>query len=648
MKSYRLHTIHAFFVLLIMALLVGFGAGAPAAFAEEPLVFAEHVASETEETQALELIPDTEQTTELLAEKPDEDERAIAQQDSIEDDVQSPANAFEAEHANSTVDVFEAEHANSTVDVPTPVDALEAEHANSTVDAQNLAKTAEEPVLVPAATSGITMWRLYNPNSGEHFYTGNLYEAKQVAKAGWNWEGVGWVAPSSGEPVYRLYNPNAGDHQYTLHAAERDMLVTVGWNYEGIGWYSDTNKTVALLRQYNPNARAGSHNFTVNTQEKNMLVQAGWKDEGIGWYGVALAPEGTIGSFWLDGPGGNRAWVKANGQVQTGYFEQGAASYYAPSSNGWVVRGRYDDGAGHVYLADSQGRLATKTGWLITSAYGDGVQRYWMERLASGAVAARSGHFQVVGNHYWGLANKGYVLRGKLSMGAGVLLANNDGVLAWKTGWLVTGDYDGGTIQRYYIDSSPGSGLHGAHTGFFTVSNKSYYGIKDKGYVLRNAKLEYGTKTFDANNDGALTERTIYAPGAMGAKAQGYSSPTNYLILVNVNEHLVNVYQGSKGAWNQVKSMLCTVGKPSTPTVRGVFSVGSRGYSFGTNTYTCYYWVQWNGDYLFHTIKYVAGTWEVYDGRLGVDASDGCVRLAAENAKWIYQNIPSGTTVVVY
>lgn len=84
------------------------------------------------------------------------------------------------------------------------------------------------------------MWRLYNPNSGEHFYTGNTAERDHLVRVGWKCEGKGWTAPVKGDPVYRLYNPNAGDHHYTLNSAERDMLVRAGWRYEGIGWYSAT------------------------------------------------------------------------------------------------------------------------------------------------------------------------------------------------------------------------------------------------------------------------------------------------------------------------------------------------------------------------------------------------------------------------
>ena len=36
------------------------------------------------------------------------------------------------------------------------------------------------------------------------------------------------------------------------------------------------------------------------------------------------------------------------------------------------------------------------------------------------------------------------------------------------------------------------------------------------------------------------------------------------------------------------------------------------------------------------------------DGRLGQSISQGCVRLDIDNAKWIYNNIPSGTKVKIY
>lgn len=138
----------------------------------------------------------------------------------------------------------------------------------------------------PLATG--SMYRLYNPYTGEHFYTASFDEMIANVQLGWLYEGIGWTAPEkSNTPVYRVYNPYAGDHHYTMSEAERDQLVAVGWSDEGIGWYSDDAEGVPLYRQYNPNAQAGSHNYTTSASERDSLVNIGWSDEGIGWYGVA-------------------------------------------------------------------------------------------------------------------------------------------------------------------------------------------------------------------------------------------------------------------------------------------------------------------------------------------------------------------------
>ena len=37
--------------------------------------------------------------------------------------------------------------------------------------------------------------------------------------------------------MYRLYNPNSGEHFYTASTNERDELLAAGWHDEGIAWY---------------------------------------------------------------------------------------------------------------------------------------------------------------------------------------------------------------------------------------------------------------------------------------------------------------------------------------------------------------------------------------------------------------------------
>ena len=156
---------------------------------------------------------------------------------------------------------------------------------NTVIQANNLTQydTGGSSSNKPTPVQTNAMYRLYNPNSGEHFYTASSTERDKVKKAGWHYEGIGWQAPKSGTPVYRLYNPNAGDHHYTLNANEKNNLVKVGWRYEGISWYSGGSKP--LYRLYNPNAKAGSHHYTLLQSERNNLIKAGGRSEGIGWYG---------------------------------------------------------------------------------------------------------------------------------------------------------------------------------------------------------------------------------------------------------------------------------------------------------------------------------------------------------------------------
>lgn len=137
------------------------------------------------------------------------------------------------------------------------------------------------------------MYRVYNPNSGEHFYTAHAAEKDNLVNVGWTYEGIGWIAPAySSAPVYRLYSGT--DHHYTKDAGERDELVRLGWSDEGIGWYSSDARTdIPLYRQFNPNVNpkarrnnSGSHNYTTSKGENDSLVNLGWHGEGIGWYAI--------------------------------------------------------------------------------------------------------------------------------------------------------------------------------------------------------------------------------------------------------------------------------------------------------------------------------------------------------------------------
>lgn len=263
----------------------------------------------------------------------------------------------------------------------------------------------------PVQAQGKDLYRFYNPNSGEHFYTQNPAEKDALIRYGWNFEGLGWTAPDTGLPVYRLYNPNAGDHHYTLSAAERDHLVSVGWNYEGIGWLSSDEDQKPVYRAYNPNAIVGAHHFTQNYQEILNLVRYGWKDEGIAWYGLLplLDPYYAPSKNYMRGEYG----YDAKGLKLAGVQKVGSSFYYfSPDKNGAVEKTQ-----GVQKAADGSTIWIGENGVLQSGLQSDGVIRRWFSALDGRMVTNR-----------WLLLD-GSMLQGKTDFA----WFNENGILASRT-----------------------------------------------------------------------------------------------------------------------------------------------------------------------------------------------------------------------
>ena len=154
------------------------------------------------------------------------------------------------------------------------------------VDMDHRYEGTETPSRSQNSKAVYNMYRLYNPNTGEHFFTADSSERDKLKKLGWRYEGIAWLSVTDQSvPVYRLYNSNGSEHHYTTSESERDKLIAAGWRDEGIGWYSDPDETTSIYRVYNPNAFSNNHHYTSSKAERDRLVAAGWRDEGLGWYG---------------------------------------------------------------------------------------------------------------------------------------------------------------------------------------------------------------------------------------------------------------------------------------------------------------------------------------------------------------------------
>ena len=267
----------------------------------------------------------------------------IAAQDS------SSVNTSVSETKTSQISVAEPNQSSS--DVTSSVSKTSAVSteipASSTTSTEQSTPPSRTSRALNKTIATQAMYRLYNANSGEHFYTANLFEAQQVINAGWNYEGIGWYAPVSGDPVYRVYNPQAGDHHYTLSSYEKDSLVKLGWRYEGIGWYSDTKKKVKLYRAYNPRAKSGSHNYTANFNEQRQLILVGWQDEGIAWYGSDIKPSDDKNQQPVQTYLPNQ-WYTVNGEKR-----------HTDQKSNWMTGFQWI--SGKVYYFDQSGNMKKNT-----------------------------------------------------------------------------------------------------------------------------------------------------------------------------------------------------------------------------------------------------------------------------------------------
>lgn len=295
---------------------------------------------------------------------------------------------------------------------------------------------------------------------------------------------------------------------------------------------------------------------------------------------------------------GHRYAFDARGYVPVGWYKDPSGAWYASTENG-VRTGWYHEGGSWYHLGDggtmTTGWLSSGGSWYHLSAGGQMVTGWsridgsWYHFDASGAMSASR----------WVRSGSWYYL-------------GNSGAMA--TGWFVAG----GTW--YYAESNGAMA-----TGWSQVGGTWNYFDRWKGFWVSDRA------GFEADWNYA---KSLY-------------SPTNYLVVVDTSAPHCMTFYWADGSWQPLTDMPCSVGKPSTPTITGTFTIKNRGRSFG-HGYTAYWWTQFSGDYLFHSVLYYEGTYTIMDGTLGGHVSHGCVRLRYEDAKWLHDTIPSGTYVTIY
>ena len=532
--------------------------------------------------------------------------------------------------------------------------------------------TPAAPTENTTPTPQSSRWR--QENGQFHYYKedGTLVTSQWIKDdSGWHYVDAagnaakGWYTTPNGktwyfDPSQDAYPAFVGAHLIDGKAYFFDEgygLVTKGWVHHQDGTWSYIGSDGSFLSDWKqlPNGKW----FYFDTEDPLHRMKVGVVQLSSGTFYVDEST-GMTSNSWVHLPNGGWAWAQSSGAFASGWFNtpNGKTWYFDSTKLGNPAYiGEHSINGKDYYFDEGYGLI--RNSWVTLT---NGVKRW------AGPDGMLTGRLSPNGIF---TADNGTQPTGTVKLPGLTLHIGSDHKV--KTGWVK----ENGKDYYYLNDGSAASdwvNIQGTYyyfntngekqTGWVHLKSGWYYlgadgkmrtgWIKDNGkdyYLDSNGTMvtgytTWGGKLYWSGADGAMEEQPCYYPD-MYRYAQNYYSATNWLIQIDTTGNRFAVYRGSHGNWVVWYEWQCTTGAPGMWTPHGQFTVGNKGLYFGSG-YRCWYYTTISGEYLIHSILYHADGYTVRDGRLGYNGSHGCVRLATENAKWVYDNIPYGTKIVIW
>ena len=478
-----------------------------------------------------------------------------------------------------------------------------------------------------------------------YFTNPNAKPATGWVKSGGKWY---WMQPEkNGAMATSTWITDQGKRYYVNASG----VMVKGWFKLSDGWYY-ANKSGA--QQMNGWVKSGSKWYWLQGDEEGLMAANQWiTDQNKRYY---LTGSGVMATKWFK-IGSDWYYANKSGAQQTnGWLKSGSKWYWLQGDEeGLMAANQWITDQGKQYYLTGSGAMATKwvkngSDWYYTNNSGarvmngwikSGSKWYWLQGDKEGLMLANEMK-TIEGKQYSFAADGAMRANSQVNLGNDVAgYASSSGAVSrigeYKDGKLVLTDNDG-KIQTGW-QKKAGKWFYGgeggvAHVGWLKLG-KTWY------YLDSSAAMVTGTRTIDGKTNIFAASGKWLGTDAMVTKAQGYSSGTPWLILVDRGRHTVGIFHGSKGNWNLEQKFSCVTGAPGSPTITGTFrTTGGKAMSLTTDS-RARWCTQISGGYFFHTI--LASTSE-----LGHSLSHGCIRLAPANAQWIYHNIKGGTTVSIY
>ncbi|MDY4670713.1 MAG: L,D-transpeptidase family protein [Oliverpabstia sp.] len=517
---------------------------------------------------------------------------------------------------------------------------------------------------------------------GKIYYFNNAYQVINTGKNGWYHLNNQWYWMENGQSVTGWRNING--NWYYMDPANGVMRT---------GFFKDS--TGSLYHSNGSGAMTGGGWNLINGNwywmHNNGVVQQGWLKLGNTWYYLD-ANTGVMKTGWYQV---NGSWYYSNGSgaMQTGWINLGGTWYYL-HGNGAMAEGWINLGGTWYYLIPGHGGM--KTGWYQ-------VNGSWYYSNGSGAM--QTGWIKPGGTWYY-LHGSGAMAEGWINLGGTwyYLTPGNGGM---RTGWYqVDGTWyysrsNGAMAANAWIDGYYYVGANGAMvsncwvgpywvgadgrwrpnydpdlTGANWVQKGSkWYFQREDGTYLKNQWKKINGSWYWFEGDGTMVTGWKYIDGlkyyfdGSGKMLQDVDGligkQSSYRITLNRRKCQIMVYAKSEtGKYDiPVKTFVCSVGLPATPTPVGTFHTLQKAGSAATQGIVELMgpsWGKWGTMFTwtdkyhiwFHSVA-CSSTDPTYSlpagayNQLGMPASHGCVRLNVRDAKWIYMNCPLGTEVTV-
>lgn len=348
------------------------------------------------------------------------------------------------------------------------------------------------------------------------------------------------------------------------------------------------------------------------------IMQTGWVKT------TAPDQEGKLTSVW--------SYFKSSGaRVESGWLKLNSKWYYFV--NGASLAGTEYKINGTNYRFNDD--CSMFSGWLeVTYTGADGKSHTGSRYYYSSGARCENGSYKI-GSYYY------YFIDSILQHGW-IDTSGGDRLYAYESGRLRSGWWQNGDHWYYFNDNGK------LATGWKTINGYTYYFYKGTEENGGPKWTMAASTTIDGYKISSSGTASIPTKMKLLSEAQNHISSTPYLIVIDSYQCRLGIFKkNSSGGWEYSDYISCAPGKASTPTYKGVYSITyDRGYYFDSGSVRCFWYSTFNGYQAIHSVLYYPGG-GLADGRTGYRLSHGCVRVSYSYAKWIYYNIPVGTTTVV-